>query len=907
MKFYYFTATHWDREWYQSFQAYRKYLVDTVEVLLELFENDPEYKKFSFDGQTIVLEDILAVRPDLRSRIQAQIDAGKLNIGPWYVMPDEFLCSSEAMIRNLLIGKNIAEKEFHCKAWPVGYVCDIFGHIARLPQLFQGFGAVGIVLWRGTAETMPPFSIWESPDGSKLPVVRLFPGCGYADFGLTVRGWVADLPMEKKEFLEHFRACVDLEKGFWGKDCFVLSDGFDHCAPCRQTSEFLRWIQEERPQDELVWSDYRDLFREVFQKPQPTVKGEMIAPLTASGKAAFQISGTLSSRYDIKEANDFCQDLLEKLIEPQMTARFVSGDRKDLPFLHFAWKHLVQNHAHDSICGCSIDSVHELMLGRFKEVRDLADTLTTDFLNADRSRCLGKSFFSQVKTLNLIERAKDEAAPDGRYTVRIYNAEPRTVTRVCDLELRFPAAADYPKTQGEPFGYEHYNSFLLRDAQGRELKYAIASIQRNASRIFFRQDCRKYNLYKVTVEVTLTPSGWTTLSVEPSETPVRYCDSMLTGRRSASNGKIALEIASDGTYTIVDLKQNRAYPGQNEYCFEREIGDGWNHVAPLGATHCVGGNSAQVTMTENAPGRVSFEIVRSYRLPKRVNYAGSILQEYAGIRESAESEELTIRSIVSLNAGAEMVEVHTTIDNTIEDIRVQLNIPTGICGGGFASQAFGFVPRPDGRDAAEEASARYIEQERIEKNFDAVIGKRDERGGLALLSGGGLHEAGCMGQDAPGEIELTLFRAFRRTVMTDGEQEGELQKSLHFHYALAPFGAETTGNHLYRAAMLLRQQTASYMLRSDLVKSADPQTFLTVETDAVVSAIKPAEAGDGIIVRLMNLDECVVPVKLSGCFTRAVRCRLDETAEAKELAMTASGELIFALGSSQTATVKLMM
>ena len=149
MKFYYFNSTHWDREWYQPYQEFRKYLVDAARELLRIFDTEPEFRRFTFDGQTIVLEDITEIRPDWRPKLEELIRSGRLNVGPWYVMPDEFLVSGEAMIRNLQAGRRIAA-EYGARAWPVGYACDIFGHIAQLPQIFAGFGFEGAVVWRGT-------------------------------------------------------------------------------------------------------------------------------------------------------------------------------------------------------------------------------------------------------------------------------------------------------------------------------------------------------------------------------------------------------------------------------------------------------------------------------------------------------------------------------------------------------------------------------------------------------------------------------------------------------------------------------------------------------------------------------------------------------------------------------------
>ena len=114
---YYFHSTHWDREWYQSFQAYRKYLIDTTERILNLLE-DGTLEKYTFDGQTIVLKDILELRPGLRPRLEKLIQEGRLNVGPWYVMPDEFLVSAEAMLRNLQVGREIA-REFGHEPWTV--------------------------------------------------------------------------------------------------------------------------------------------------------------------------------------------------------------------------------------------------------------------------------------------------------------------------------------------------------------------------------------------------------------------------------------------------------------------------------------------------------------------------------------------------------------------------------------------------------------------------------------------------------------------------------------------------------------------------------------------------------------------------------------------------------------------
>ena len=166
MKIYYFSSTHWDREWYQSFQGFRKRLAETAEGICDLLEGDPDFGAFHFDGQTVVLEDAAELRPDLAPRLRRLVASRRLLVGPWYVMPDEFLVSGEALVRNLLAGRALARR-WGAEPWSFGYVCDVFGHIAQLPQILAGFGIRVALVGRGTNEsTTEHFFLWESPDGT---------------------------------------------------------------------------------------------------------------------------------------------------------------------------------------------------------------------------------------------------------------------------------------------------------------------------------------------------------------------------------------------------------------------------------------------------------------------------------------------------------------------------------------------------------------------------------------------------------------------------------------------------------------------------------------------------------------------------------------------------------------------
>src|SRR5215213_11278664 len=96
--------THWDREWYSPFQTFRVRLVRLLDELLPLLEQDLSYARFLLDGQTAVLDDYLEVRPEALPALQRLTASGRISIGPWMVLMDEFMVSGETIVRDLQFG-----------------------------------------------------------------------------------------------------------------------------------------------------------------------------------------------------------------------------------------------------------------------------------------------------------------------------------------------------------------------------------------------------------------------------------------------------------------------------------------------------------------------------------------------------------------------------------------------------------------------------------------------------------------------------------------------------------------------------------------------------------------------------------------------------------------------------------
>lgn len=354
--------THWDREWYRSFEAYRFRLCRTLLAILDYLDADSE-RVFMLDGQTVVLEDFLAIYPEQAARIQTLIAAGRLQVGPWYVLPDEFLVSGEALIRNLQWGTTQA------RAWGQrrfgGYLPDMFGHLAQMPLLLAQSGLAPAVVWRGVVPESTYF-LWEALDGTQLPTVHLTQGYYQDALHQSPPAW--DL---LEQTLSAIAAATPPELPL------LLPVGADHMGLPPELDARLREAQERFPDYAFELSDLASYLQLLeAQAPEMTAaqdvqRGELHRP----HGLAYVLPGVWSTRRYLKQANDAVQNLLEREVEPVLVYQFLSGNTPERALLWQAWKYLLQNHPHDSICGCSIDEVHQDMLPRFRWAREIAREL----------------------------------------------------------------------------------------------------------------------------------------------------------------------------------------------------------------------------------------------------------------------------------------------------------------------------------------------------------------------------------------------------------------------------------------------------------------------------------------------------------------------------------------------------
>ncbi len=445
--------THWDREWYLTFQQFRLKLIHLIDRLLEILESDASYNYFLLDGQAIILEDYLQIRPDREQELSKFIKNGRLLIGPWYISPDEFLVSPESHIRNLLEGDRLCQK--YGGKMLVGYLPDTFGHIGQMPQILQGFGIETACAWRGLDEQPCELS-WQAPDGSEVLLSYLRDSYSNAA-SLT--------PSNPEKFIHEVDERSASLSSHSQTGQLLLMHGTDHMEPSAELTQAINHYQLEARQNKLVHSslpNYFDALRSGVTSAGiqfPIITGEL-----RSSRHAALLQNALSTRIWLKQRNQACETDLLNWVEP--LSAFTSLLHTNVPpyaptnpspypkytsswaaIIRSTWKLLIQCHPHDSICGTSIDQVAKEMGIRFDQV----DQINHELIN----QCL-QTISDHIDTYAGDNQRLLEDKQNLLSTIVVFNPNDGPQTGLVNLNLKF----DDP-----------VSSFDILDEKGNEYPY----------------------------------------------------------------------------------------------------------------------------------------------------------------------------------------------------------------------------------------------------------------------------------------------------------------------------------------------------------------------------------------------------------------------------------------------------
>ncbi len=349
--------THWDREWYEPFAVFQERLLELFDRLLELLPNEPRFAHFHLDGQSAMIDDYLALRPEREAELAALFRAGRLSIGPWFTQMDEFLTSGESTIRNLEWG--LARARSFGVDQPVGgpwagYLPDQFGHIGQMPQILRAYGIERAVLWRGVPSAIDRTAFhWRSPDGSEV-LAEYF----IADYGVArdVPGHLASAA----DLAGELGRVVGLIAPYSDRDIVLVPVGDDHMIPPPQLAELLADASALSDTEMAIGS----IAGFLAAAPPPAAAPSWTGELRAASRGPL-LPNVYSARPHQKRRRALLEARLERYAEP--LAALVPGMTWPEAAFTEAWRRLLWNGAHDSVCGCSHDQVARDVDARFAE------------------------------------------------------------------------------------------------------------------------------------------------------------------------------------------------------------------------------------------------------------------------------------------------------------------------------------------------------------------------------------------------------------------------------------------------------------------------------------------------------------------------------------------------------------
>ncbi|MBF6589822.1 MAG: hypothetical protein IVW57_04730 [Ktedonobacterales bacterium] len=895
--------THWDREWYQTFQQFRMRLVGAVDRVLEVLEGDPSFRFFMLDGQTVVLEDYLAIRPENAGRLQALAHAGRLQVGPWYLQPDEFLVGGESLIRNLQIGMRMAEP--YGGAMPVGYVPDTFGHIAQLPQILRGFGLDNAVLWRGVGPEIEQSAFrWAAPDGTDVLVIWLSHETGYSNAAL--------LPLDGEQMVARVGLIASALKPRATTNVLLLMNGSDHLAPQAGLPEALEAANTHLREQEMhlflgTLPEYVGIVRE-GAAPLSTHTGEL-----RSSYRAHLLPGVYSARMWLKQRNAACEALLTCWAEPATTWAWALGEAHPTALLGLSWNYLLKNHPHDSICGCGIDQVHREMLPRFDQSEQIAEELT-------------------ARALDALVRQVDTRAPDHAVPVVVFNSGggPRTDLVRCEAQLRVPEV-EVVDGAGRVLPHQvlaSHSEELLRQEVDKALVVSMLGIASDGQVLNYVITDVRVGLAPepglATIEVTVSTRGTpnpaiieraradvqamalrediTTFRAIAREAPrtellllardvpahggqtLFLCPKTERGEPEPGtasfpadqpggvhgtqghleNAYLAVTVeAESGALTLRDKSRGREYTGLNQIVDSGDVGDLYTYCPPASdwriTEPC---RLPLIELTESGPMRAVLRITRVYRLPVACTRERNA--------RSGETVECAVVSEVMLAADARRVEIRTTVENQARDHRLRVLFPVPfVVESADAEGVFEVARRPTRQPTPPSGDwadwAEVPVDTHPQKRFVSV----GEMGrGLAVLNRGIAEYEVLPRDERQGSvIALTFLRCVewlsRNDLVTRKGHAGPALQTPEaqgigthiFEYALVPHA----GTWYAEDALVIREAEAFEVpMRACVAEAhtgplAPAWSFVEAAPAGLrVSAVKRAERGDGVVVRVHN-------------------------------------------------------
>lgn len=788
--------THWDREWYLNSPYTNEWLLKFFDSLFEVFEKRSDFK-FVLDGQTLILEDYL----DELNKKGLNVEDYKNKLKHYiekgnlvigpYYMQTDWKIVDEECLVRNILYGLKISKEFG-RPMMIGWLLDNFGQVSQCPQIHKKFGIDSLVVWRGAKfENDNIKSEFIWQSPDKSEVLASYLIASYRN------------GMRLGEFKDIFKKRIESEyeklKDFTISNNVLIMNGYDQEIYPDDVLELLEDVQFENIDVKQVLP--QEYFENIRRFKEKMIK---IDEILDCGKLISVFPGVVSTRNYLKIKNYNCETKLIRQLEPLIGMGYILGqniyiDRDNI------WRTLLKNHPHDSICGVSIDDVHRDMEERYQVI----EKVTLDGIESSLSRIIP-----------LIE-----TDGDSKNQVVVFNLYPVERKETVILE-------------------DNYEGLIPVDEDGKEIVFERV----NGKIILFLQGIKPFGFKRI---------YFNEKEIERNkEDGIKIYDDVI------ENKFLLIKINENGTFDLYDKETGKEYKNLCYFEDEADAGDEYNFSYIV---------KDEKINTLNLKAKIKIVEKSSLRAVIRIEYVIRLPEKLEGNLRSNNKIDLPIVNYITVEADSKVIKFKTFIKNTAKDHRLRvlfpLNIKTNFINSYTQYDIYNETTNVDDEYYKIPDKVKRIVKgarepfESRTKLTKGLIDFNDKSNGFAILTKG-LYEYEVIKGNI---IALTLFRAVDRIakenlLTREGDAgpniftpEAECLRDMIFEYAVIPHNCKIDLINYYALynSPLIIVETDKHR---GTVKE-DLGLLEVIGENIKVTSIKPSEDGQGLIIRLVNLDE----------------------------------------------------
>jgi len=855
--------THWDREWVYPFQETRLLLLEFMDDLLDLLETDPDFHSFLLDSQTLAVEDYLDLRPEKEELVKKHVKSGRLIVGPWYSLPEEYLINGESLVRNLVVGHRLANK--WGKVSKIGYTPFSYGQTSQMPQIYNGFDIDTIIFYRGINTPKSEF-VMEGPDGSRVLGCRFgalsrfsyyFYVYRMVRYGMSRDEWWYDwdrsaLPFRlcnENQFDSHYyilnpkdkqwndkvlpkqlKKLVDDESQHFSTSHIACMQGFDSSSPDREEGSLVKACEPilKEMGHEIFLDSLENFMQEMKKEVKDpfVIKGESRNP-GATGKWTHLFGDVISSRTRIRRKNAKTETAIQRWAEPFSALGWLTGGEYMESAINRAWKYLMQNHPHDTICGAGIDQMEKDMMYRYDQALIISQGVMRRGMSA------------------IQKRINNNDIDINESVITVFNPSPFPRCEVVTLQIDLPEKSNYKE-------------FSIRDEKGELIPYAkieqkpFGTLVRNLQDISLQLRSQRITLH---AELENIPAfGYKTYHIkretgDVGKLPVKLKEKQFNPLME--NEYLRIKINPNGSLDILNKETGHEFNDQHYFEESGESGHPWIHMAPeKDEIITTIETKATIEFIESSDLLTRFQIKHVMKVPKGLE------GEEGNYSRSKERVDLCIISTLTLRKGQRWLEARTKLDNQVEQHRIRVCFPTKLDATVSAAEtAFDVIERPIDRTP----DNVYYDRENPQYPMHRFVDVSDEKVGLAFFNDG-IREFEAV-DNADRTLSITLLRGFTAMQSPVIDQWDvypwmKLAQQLGTHewrYAIYPHAGNWENGNVYQEAekFNLPMETAQAGKGGgDLPKQ---NSFLEIQPkEIILSGLKKCEHRDTLVLRLFN-------------------------------------------------------